>query len=1253
MTMPHRHSSVSTVYNMKTIIFILLMACFLQWNIRGLQANYEELRLLTARYSPKVIALQETKLIKDKKIQLKGYEDFYKYSPSGDPVWGVCLYVNKSCLHSPIDLDTPLQALATRVSGETTLTVCNLYLPPSKPVSRHLLENLIDQLPRPFLLVGDFNAHSPLWGDTRLEDSNRGHIIEDFCGDLNLCILNNGEHTYLHHTGSTSAVDLSICSPSLNLDFEWKLHEDLCGSDHFPIIVGEIADNSDQSERGVWNFKKADWPNFQLSCDLQIIEEEIFSAEDPIVPFTEKLISVAKETIPLKKLNFNNKPRNPWFDEECKAAIKERKKAQRKVFRNPTEENIIAFKRARAKVRYLIKKKKKDSWEKFCSSLSSKTSPAKVWKSIRKIKGKRSSSGVKHLKINGKLVTDRKSISNLLAETISTNSSSDNFPRAFQALKAQKERKNLNFSSDNSEDYNAPFSLIDITHALQKTKNSATGPDDVHYELLKHLPHSTLNILLRLFNRIWDSGVFPPSWREATVVPIPKPGKDHSNPTNYRPIALTSCLCKTMEKMVNERLMWVLEDRGLLAKEQCGFRKNHSTVDHLVRFESFVREAFGRGQEVLAIFFDLEKAYDRTWKHGILSDLFDMDFRGRLPIFIEGFLANRMFKVKVGSTLSDNFEQEMGVPQGSILSPALFSIKINNIVKSVLKGVNASLFVDDFALCIRGKRVSQIQRTLQLCVNKVQKWVSDNGFKFSTTKTVCVHFKKRGKCEKTPIYLGKEEITIADEVRFLGVVFDKHLTFRSHIIQLKVKCQKALDVLRVVGHTDWGADKTTLLRLYRALVRSKLDYGCIVYGSAAKSNLKLLDPIHHQGLRIALGAFRTSPVTSLYAEANEPSLNNRRIKLALNYVLKLKTLPDNPAYNCVFHPPDADLFETASQTPPLGIRILPHLEQSPVNLDTLYKHVLPDTPPWLIPTPNVDLSLTSFKKDKTIPPVYQHAFRELRASYGNMSEIYTDGSKEDERCAAAAVKLGQTDISSCRLRDHSSVYSAELQAIVLALKEVLRSRSETKFLILSDSLSALQALRNTRSTHPLLVQIFKLLGKLSIERKYIVFVWVPGHVGIKGNEAADKAAKQALGSNECLRLKLPFSDFKCAINSYVKSCWQEEWNMETENKLFESLPDLSERLQTVHGRRNETVLTRVHIGHSFLTHGFILRREDPPVCVACDCRLTVKHILLECVDFQETRVNYFNVDSVYTLFQTVPPDIILDYLKEIGFYKKF
>ena len=239
---------------------------------------------------------------------------------------------------------------------------------------------------------------------------------------------------------------------------------------------------------------------------------------------------------------------------------------------------------------------------------------------------------------------------------------------------------------------------------------------------------------------MWESGCFPPSWSEAVVIPIPKLGKDHLDPGNFRPIALTSCLCKTMERMINARLMWSLESRGLLSEKQCGFRKNQSTLDHLVRFKTFIRNSFVKKEHVLTIFFDLEKVYDTTWKHGILADLWDLGFRGHLPRFIQSFLSERSFRVRVGSTLSELHEQEMGVPQGSILSPALFSIKINNIVKAVLKGTDCSLFVDDFALCMSGKTLNRVERDMQQCINSVQKWLTENGFKFSTSKTVCIHF---------------------------------------------------------------------------------------------------------------------------------------------------------------------------------------------------------------------------------------------------------------------------------------------------------------------------------------------------------------------------------------------------------------------------------------------------------------------------------------------------------------------------------
>ena len=136
----------------------------------------------------------------------------------------------------------------------------------------------------------------------------------------------------------------------------------------------------------------------------------------------------------------------------------------------------------------------------------------------------------------------------------------------------------------------------------------------------------------------------------------------------------------------------------------------------------------------------------------------------------------------------------------------------------------------------------------------------------------------------------------------MGLYFSNKLSFIPHIKYVKDTYIKALNLLKVVSRFDWGADSIVLLRLYRAFVRSKLDYGSIVYGSSRKSYIEMLDTVHHQGIRLSLGAFRTSPVESLYVEANEESLYRRRERLSLQYSIKLSSTPNNPTFDTVFTP---------------------------------------------------------------------------------------------------------------------------------------------------------------------------------------------------------------------------------------------------------------------------------------------------------------------------------------------------------------
>ena len=189
----------------------------------------------------------------------------------------------------------------------------------------------------------------------------------------------------------------------------------------------------------------------------------------------------------------------------------------------------------------------------------------------------------------------------------------------------------FNFSSENAEVYNSPFSLEELQDALRKAHDTSAGPDEIHYQLLKHLPDASLLFLLNIFNEILISG---DSCRKAIVIPIPKPGKVLTNPTNYRPIALTSCICKTMARMIKRRFVWYIGSNNLLTNVQCGFRSRRTTVDHLARFETFCREAFIHSQHLVLVFFDLENAYDTIWKYGIMKDLHGIGLLGRLPIFI-------------------------------------------------------------------------------------------------------------------------------------------------------------------------------------------------------------------------------------------------------------------------------------------------------------------------------------------------------------------------------------------------------------------------------------------------------------------------------------------------------------------------------------------------------------------------------------------------------------------------------------------
>ncbi|KAK3894956.1 hypothetical protein Pcinc_001312 [Petrolisthes cinctipes] len=560
--------------------------------------------------------------------------------------------------------------------------------------------------------------------------------------------------------------------------------------------------------------------------------------------------------------------------------------------------------------------------------------------------------------------------------------------------------------------------------------------------------------------------------------------------------------------------------------------------------------------------------------------------RGRLPRFLKEFLSGRSFSVRVGTTHSASVAQEEGVPQGSVLSVTLFAVAINAIASPLPDGIANSMYVDDLTVWFAASRMSVAERRMQLALDRVSRWTDSHGFRFSPSKTIAMHFYRiRGIHLDLDLFMYGHRIRCVEETRFLGLLFDKRLTWVPHLRTLKVSCLKALNLLRVLSHTSWGADRATLLRLYHIVIRSKLDYGCEVYSSATDARLRVLDPVHHAGVRLATGAFRSSQIPSLLVDANEPPLDLRRQSLMVRCWHRLHRLPDTLPCLAVSSDIMSQYYLLHSRAPrPFGFRVRKAMEEMGIDDYQICPVRVPRVAPWLLPEVFPCTCFTD-KKEFLPPPVARSLFLEHAFTHRESLPVYTDGSKSD-----AGVGFGVVFPDFCRGGRFLSV-----SAILYAL-QVIFTLPQPSFTIFSDSCSALQALCNFNSTHPLVLAILEWLVLLGRRGRKVTFCWVPAHVGVDGNERADALAKAVVSNSRppARCHPVPAVDLRPYINATVRSCWQDRWDAIGANKLRDIRQRLGLWSYSGLSRRWYTALVRLRIGHTLLTHGFLMERLTLP-----------------------------------------------------------
>ena len=273
------------------------------------------------------------------------------------------------------------------------------------------------------------------------------------------------------------------------------------------------------------------------------------------------------------------------------------------------------------------------------------------------------------------------------------------------------------------------ISMEEVELAIRQVKcKKAPGPDGVTNDMIKNFGLLTKRTLLKLFNESWKTGTVPVMWKKATIIHIHKKGKDKKTQTATD---LLSCLGKLLEKVINRRLL-SLEDNNVLPQTQTGYRNHRSIKDQLARIAQEIENTFQEKKKVVAVFFDVTKAFDKVWREGLLLKVLQSRVSGRMYKWIRCFLQDRSARVKLDGYMSESVKMR-GVSQG-VISPTFFVLYINNITTILPSHVSNTLHADGFAVWSAADHTTSAAYRIQEAVTRIQQWTDEWG-QISTIKT--------------------------------------------------------------------------------------------------------------------------------------------------------------------------------------------------------------------------------------------------------------------------------------------------------------------------------------------------------------------------------------------------------------------------------------------------------------------------------------------------------------------------------------